>query len=426
MAQRGIVFLVSLALVSGSWAESPSLYEKAEEQNKHIQAVEDHLNHLINRVNAMGTNSKAFNDYLDQDIQRRTDQSSTQESLTNNEMPPLVLPPLELTCEEKAAIEESVLGPPDAIPEWDDLDYYFVGSVGIVAAIYDTLFTKHLTRVVQRIRLPINIQKALEKFSRTPSDMGPGGGDHRGYSPAHDPLLGIVFGIYDLMTGNSTVFKDGEIIISPNPRFTQSNLPEALIRWIAHLASDICTAKGLPIPGWTLLQSLNVGSIGPKGRTVAQIAHEMYRRGYDLRRFAVDATTPAMIEVLIRTYHHMSILDNAEGASETDRCLQEERNNAKLDSMLFWAHQIAVAANAGKIAFFMAQPPPIINIKALMSINLPQWIMYMKSTINYAKAKSRNIEIEHIRRNRKELTYLWTEMEVVFYSNNQKGPSNDN
>lgn len=402
--------LLVIILFYGQESFGESLYEQAKKNNERIKSIQNDLNQDVALVNVLSQEEREFRTFIlskMNDTERHMQQEITQ---GQDELSPILLPPLELSPEEEQQIIASLALIPEAIPQWENVDYYYVGFVGIIAAVYDTFFTKHITKAVKSFRLPVNIQKALEKYSKTPSDIGPGGPGHRGYSPAHDPLLGLIFGIYDLMTGNSTTFINGEIIISPAPNHTLLSFQEAALKWVGHLLSDVFTSRGLPIPGWSILQMLNVGSIGNKGRTVAEIAQGMYNNGYDLRRFAVDGTTPAMIEVLIRTYHYMSLTEQSEIINEADRIVEDERNDAKLASMLFWAHSIATAANAGKITFYAAQPPYIINLKSLTSINIPQWLFFMKSSVDYCNAHLRPMDLEQIRRNRKILNQQWEKM----------------
>ncbi|MGL5081933.1 MAG: hypothetical protein ACRC8A_10650 [Microcoleaceae cyanobacterium] len=121
---------------------------------------------------------------------------------------------------------------------------------------------------------------------------------HRFQSLGHDPVLGFVFGVLDIMRGTSTGFSYDNLTHTHTwiqgaawSNLEPVGLIEAILRQLGHLISDVATPMGLPAPLMTLIQGINVGSFGEKGRTVGEIARWMYLNGYDFRHFLVSGIT---------------------------------------------------------------------------------------------------------------------------------------
>lgn len=88
------------------------------------------------------------------------------------------------------------------------------------------------------------------------------GKSHRVQSLGHDPVLGFVFGVLDILRGTVTGFSydhltgahgiiEGEVY-SPLPAAGMDEqiirLVEAILKHIGHLISDVATPMGLPAP----------------------------------------------------------------------------------------------------------------------------------------------------------------------------------
>ncbi len=121
--------------------------------------------------------------------------------------------------------------------------------------------------------------------------------NHRLRSFGHDPLFGVLFAVVDIILGTATVVDDnGRIrIIVRATDYPVSEKYLALVYYLGHLISDVCTARGLPIPGFIVLQFF-AGS-GDRD-SLAKIAERMYKDGYDLRHFA-SMSTPVLVKNLI-------------------------------------------------------------------------------------------------------------------------------
>ena len=265
----------------------------------------------------------------------------------------------------------------DAQYRWDRWDYAFVGASGVLAALTDVLLvgipktmgtgayagqqagllTPWLKHYNTNNTTDWFAQWArdLEQYCKVPYDAmsyasgdtvqritGMTGKTHRLQSLGHDPVLGFVFGVLDIMRGSITGFAYDAM--TGNSSFlqgaVQSNLgqvkmTEAFLRHIGHLTSDVATPMGLPAPFMTLIQGINVGDFGEKGRSVGQLARWMYVNGYDLRHFLVSGITPATIEIILRAY---IMLRHYAEHGETKFLLA---SHPKYRSMSLAAHSIA-------------------------------------------------------------------------------------
>lgn len=147
--------------------------------------------------------------------------------------------------------------------------------------------------------------------------------NHHLYSLAHEPsLLGLIVGIHDQLTGNSTFMSNkGRIIQTPAENINNEingDLPTKIIQatqnWFGHIMSDISgssTSKGrgsgLPVPGWASLQKLQFGSFKLKASSddtynIAEISEWMFKNGYDIRSFTAELIPVLIYETLLRLY----------------------------------------------------------------------------------------------------------------------------
>ena len=194
----------------------------------------------------------------------------------------------------------------DALNHLDALDWTISGVAGVLAALVD-VFLIQMPRhpgflggkaagggplanwVRERVNSTLSPQEIaqLEKANWTPYDAatsaglevkvaGLGPGSHRFQSLGHDPLLGFLFGVNDILRGTFTAIdKNGKLIVQPvaieDPAILTMNLFEAIGRVFGHLLSDVATPAGLPVPLMPLAQFLQFGEIGRQGYTVGEI-----------------------------------------------------------------------------------------------------------------------------------------------------------
>jgi hypothetical protein len=325
----------------------------------------------------------------------------------------------------------------EALYRWDKWDYLFVGGAGVLAALTDFLLVRipssmqyggehqagsPLTEWIKNYDIHTrddffaNWVKGLEARCKVPYDAqaafldgqvqripGMYPGAHRFQALGHDPVLGFVFGIVDILRGTVTGFSYDHLARLHNPMVHQvsSNirpigLIEAFLTHLGHLISDAFTPQGLPGPFMPLLQALNVGNFGEKGRTVAEVARWMYEKGYDFRHFLVGGLTPGVIEIILRAY---IMLRHYSEHGETRFVLG---NNPKYRSMLLCSHSIAALANAGKVALYQGNP---------LAINLAEWmalLRYLVPSLKYWVFDRDRLKWEHLERINDE---GWSEIE---------------
>jgi hypothetical protein len=218
---------------------------------------------------------------------------------------------------------------------------------------------------------------------------GMSGSSHRFQSLGHDPVLGFVFGILDIMRGTVTGFSYDKLnsfhsfathTVSSD---VSINLIEAILKQFGHLISDVATPMGLPAPFMTLMQGINIGSFGDKGRSVGEVARWMYLNGYDLRHFLVTGITPAVVEIVLRAYIMIRHY------SEHGEVKFDLASHPKYRSMLLMAHGIATAANAGKVV--LTQNPLAVNYAEYMA-----FIRYLIPSLKYWLFDQQRLRLEHM------------------------------
>ncbi|MFW6359685.1 MAG: hypothetical protein ACOC0N_10810 [Chroococcales cyanobacterium] len=306
----------------------------------------------------------------------------------------------------------------DAQYAWDKWDYIFVGASGLLAALTD-YFLVGIPQMIQageyagQAGSPLtewlkqyNINdsndwfaqwaKSLEETCKTPYDnqkviKGMFPKSHRFQSLGHDPVLGFVFGVLDILRGTITGFSYDKLTrIHQLEIQTVSSPPdigliEAILKHIGHLISDVATPMGLPAPFMTLIQGINLGSFGEKNRTVGEIARFMYLNGYDFRHFLVSGITPAVIEIVLRAY--IMLRHYSEHGKSNFFSID---SNPKYCTMLLMAHSIAAAGNAGKIALMQGNP---------LALNYAEWlalIRYLIPSVKYWAFDQHQLRLEHL------------------------------
>ena len=202
---------------------------------------------------------------------------------------------------------------------------------------------------------------------------------HRLLSLGHDPILGLIFGVYDILTGKmTTIDKTGKFVSQVMENYAErkeSDIFEAIAKQIIHFKSDITTSMGLPVPLMGLFNLLQFGSIGEEEQIIAEIVQGMYYEGYDFIHFCSMSVSTMIIEIIIRlAYSIKRIKENHLIKDSIPFSLNREKN-PKLSTMLFIGHSAATAINAGKI-YFTKNP---------MAINYPQWIMFAKYSYKQLK-----------------------------------------
>ena len=202
---------------------------------------------------------------------------------------------------------------------------------------------------------------------------------HRLLSLDHDPLLGFVVGVFDILTGRmTTIDKTGKFVSQVMENYAdrkESNIFAALAKQLVHFKSDITTSMGLPAPLMGVFNLFQFGSIGEYEQTVAEIVQGMYYEGYDFIHFC-SMSIPVMItEVIVRISYAIKRINEGKSIRDSIPFSLNREKHPKLATMLFIAHSGATAINAGKV-YFTKDP---------LAINYTQWIAFAKYSYKQLK-----------------------------------------
>lgn len=202
---------------------------------------------------------------------------------------------------------------------------------------------------------------------------------HRLLSLGHDPLLGFMFGVADILTGRmTTIDKSGKIVSQVMEVYAdrkESDVFAALAKQIIHFKSDITTSMGLPAPLMSLFNLLQFGSIGEEELTIAEIVQGMYYEGYDFIHFCSMSVPVMLAEVVVRLGYAFKRIKEGYSIKDSIPVSLNRDKHPKLATMLFIGQTGAAAINAGKV-YFTKNP---------MAINYPQWIAFAKYSYSQLK-----------------------------------------
>ncbi|MDB9518007.1 hypothetical protein PN466_13730 [Roseofilum reptotaenium CS-1145] len=335
-----------------------------------------------------------------------------------------------VTLEERA--KQEVLKKPNLLPPLSQLDYAVVGITGLVATLLDffvvaipkdinylgkyqqkgSQFTRWLRTLGMDNGKLHPFLKWCEKVCKVPYDKSissdiPGltPKNHRLLSLGHDPLFGLIFGMFDILNGSLTAFDvQGNLKVIKTWNRVGENKIFAPLIWLGHIVSDLCTSMGVPIPGWGFTQLLQFGSIGPKNMRIAQTANWMYVNGYELRHLLTLSMPVAAIDLVIRSYHYFSILKPEPSelkASMGYGEIEKIQANLKLNKMLLLSRAIAVSGNGLKVFTYTGNP---------LAVNLTQWLFLIKDSVAVVQGMMRDKAPEQLVRNRQQINLTWQDI----------------
>lgn len=202
---------------------------------------------------------------------------------------------------------------------------------------------------------------------------------HRLLSLGHDPLLGFIVGVFDILTGNmTTIDKFGKVTVQSISNYSnrrEETVFLALAKQIIHLKSDITTSMGLPAPLMALFNLMQFGTIGEAEQNVAEIVQGMYYEGYDFINFCASSIPTMLTEVIVRLSYAFKRINEGHPIKESIPYSTNRDKCPKLATMLFMAHSSSTAINAGKVGFS----------KNPMAINYSQWITFTKYSYKQLK-----------------------------------------
>ena len=202
---------------------------------------------------------------------------------------------------------------------------------------------------------------------------------HRLLQLGHDPLLGFIFGVSDILNGKmTTIDKNGKIVSQVMENYAdrrESDVFAAIAKQLIHFKSDITTSMGLPAPLMSLFNLIQVGSIGEYEQTIAEIVQGMYYEGYDFIHFCAMSIPTMIIEVIIRLGYSFKRIKEGHSIKDSIPFSLDREKHPKLETMLFIGHSSATAINTGKVVF----------TKSPLAINYSQWIAFGKYSYSQLK-----------------------------------------
>lgn len=200
---------------------------------------------------------------------------------------------------------------------------------------------------------------------------------HRLLSLGHDPLLAFIVGVLDVLNGTmTTIDKKGRIVVQAIEQYAdrkETSLFAAIAKVFLHLASDVNTSMGLPVPLMGLFNLCQFGKIGDEQQTIAEIVQGMYYEGYDFVHFCSMSIPTMLIEVIVRISY--GIKRKCEGFKNYIPIINSREIYPKLGTELFISHTIATGINAGYV-YFSKNP---------LAINYAQWIMFVENSFSQLK-----------------------------------------
>jgi hypothetical protein len=223
--------------------------------------------------------------------------------------------------------------------------------------------------------------------------------NHRLRSLSHDPFFGLLFAVADILMGTTTcIDNNGKLSILPSPtKASSSQKWFAVIYYMGHIVSDVCTSRGIPVPGFFLTQFFT-NEIG--GASVNNIAQSMYLDGYDLRHMASMSVPVLVKEMLINIYLKMNQETTAAISTIAEKEKQELDFELKTYKMKFIADSIATSGNLVKFI-----SPPVSGNPC--AINMVQWMSFIRNGAIMLKAKTRDASGEEIIFNRNVIDKRW-------------------
>lgn len=294
---------------------------------------------------------------------------------------------------------------------WESFDYLAVGTAGTLASITDfilvglpaglragpiTAWMKqyNTTERAGRDDWFAVVARYLEQVCKVPYDTlkgseaiaGMSGRTHRFQTLGHDPVLGFVFGVLDILRGTVTGFSYDKLqrlhgsisMASPSGR-RDVGLIESFLMQIGHLLSDIATPSGLPAPFLTIFQAFNSGQFGKDKMTVSEVARWMYTHGYDLRHFLASGLSVGVGKAVLVGL--LMLREVTEGAPS----FKEFKEQIKYRRMLLATHSLAALGNAGKITLHQGNP---------LAINQSQWMAFLNLLGPYLRERALQEELE--------------------------------
>ena len=286
----------------------------------------------------------------------------------------------------------------------DQWDYAIAGSCGLFAAMLDLLCVRAPTkptakwttkvdgvfnRIVQKAFntvLPPELSAELATANKigsadastvtrllgaSPGTLNPI--NHRLRSLSHDPVLGLLFGVADMMRGTCTVVgNNGVKVFQGQNGPAATGVVGALAKMLGHLASDVNAPSskgnrgmGLPAPFMGILRMFNNIPVGESN--LGKQVEYMYVKGYDFRQFAATSIPALIMEVLMRAcYAAKQVKLVGEPLGQALIQTVPTRMNPRFRTMLAIGYGCMAGVNAGRV--YVSQDVMNLNYAAWMGL----------------------------------------------------------
>ena len=286
----------------------------------------------------------------------------------------------------------------------DRWDYAIAGTCGLMGAMFDLLcvaappkpttawskrvdgvFNQGVQHAFNKL-LPPEVTSALADANKIgsadastiaqlvgapPGSLNPV--NHRLRALSHDPVLGFLFGVLDMMRGTCTVVgNDGIKILDGADGPTATGVFTSLGRMFGHLLSDVNAPSamgnrgmGLPAPLMGILRMLNDIPVG--GSDLGKQVEYMYVKGYDFRQFTTTSIPALIMEVMMRVCYatkQVKLADEPLGQSLVETL--PTRMNPRFRIMLAIGYGCMSSVNAGRV--YVTQNLMTLNYVAWMGL----------------------------------------------------------
>ena len=286
----------------------------------------------------------------------------------------------------------------------DRWDYAIAGASGLVGAMFDLLcvappakpttawdakvdgvFNEAVRRAFDRL-LPPDVSEALAGANKigsadaskvaqlvgaAPGSLNPT--NHRLRALSHDPVLGFLFGVLDMMRGTCTVVgNDGIQVLEGAEGPNGTGIFASLGRMFGHLASDLNAPSangnrgmGLPAPFMGIMRMFNGIPVGESN--LGKQVEYMYVNGYDFRQFVATSIPALIMEVLMRVCYaakQMKLANQPLGQAVVETL--PTRMNPRFRMMLAMGYGCMASVNAGRV--YVNQNVMALNYAAWMGL----------------------------------------------------------
>jgi len=208
---------------------------------------------------------------------------------------------------------------------------------------------------------------------------------HHLVSVGHDPILGLIYGVLDIMRGTiTTIDFNGKFLVQFADGYSDrkaQDLFESIAKVFIHMISDIngsSSAKdrgmGLPVPFMVLFNVVGLGKVSSKD-SISELVKSMFYQGYDFRHFCSMSIPVMLTEVIVRVSYFAKRIFEGHSFIESLPITLNHMRKPKLGTMLFIAHSSSIAINTGKVVF--TEEP--------LNINYAQWLVFARYSVKQLK-----------------------------------------